>query len=137
MVKRRQRPDTILGAAVRSCDARTSASTWWLCSRIVVVEKQDPGAVGRRQPGVARTARPARRVVVHDSHLGKLRRHHVGRAVARRLVDDQQLDIRPRLRLGAAQRLAQQIPAIAGGDDDRDLVAHGAAAGSGGHEVEA
>ena len=33
VVKRRQRPDTISLPSVRSCEARTSDSTWWSCSR--------------------------------------------------------------------------------------------------------
>jgi hypothetical protein len=90
---------------------------------VVVVEEQDPVAGHRRDAGVARRTGTARRLVLDDAGFGEFGRQHGERIVGRRLVDDHDLLVRPRLLARAAQRLAQPIPAIAGRHDDGNLVA--------------
>ncbi len=89
---------------------------------VVVVEKGGDRRAGRRKAAVARGRRPLRGGVAEDGEARIRDRGEIlGRAVARSVVHDDDLEGGAFLRQGAGERPGQQIRAVTGGDDHRYL----------------
>ena len=97
---------------------------------VIAVEQRDPIAACGGDSGIARRGRTLIALMAQqiDPALAR-RRHHIGRAIARRVVDHQDLVGCAALALHAGERASNLLSAIVERDDDRDRVAgsgHGA-----------
>ena len=120
-----------LAGGARSCEAGPAIRRGRSMEQVVVVEEQHPIASVAAQARVARAARSARNVVAHDPHASGNSAATMSRVPS---VDASSTTSSSMSGQVCARRCAAPgaaIPPIAGGHDDRDLVAQGALASPG------
>src|SRR4051812_29557490 len=87
---------------------------------VVGVHRQHVAAAGELEPRVARGARARVLLEAEDLDLLETVEHLEGVGVARRVVDDDHLDVRIRLRAQGVEALAEEAAVVVAGDDRGD-----------------